>query len=368
MSRYSIFYNLNRKIVITTLIIISIVVLMFTLFYQYTLNLSTNDLLSYEDLVSVNKRNKLTSILASLMLIIISLLTISLYRINQIKSITNNLLSEENSELQLAKDNIESKLKKYTFLKLDKQLISSIRQYLVFFSNYVNDSKKVDIIMHASEVEGGLDIAFDFPETTTKEELQIWLDEYLGFLTAEKDNFQVNTVAEVTNEKADILILKLKNQVQHFKHSLDILKVENNLLKSHNEQISDITKLIASKGNQLFVATAENSTIINEQSNTTDKTQFIGNSFNKSEINISEIDDRIVDLIKTFSKNSKKEKKLLAELATLKSETSSEKEKKKSGSLLRKFLETCNSETAKEIIQTIAEKGEGWVQYIGTML
>ncbi|MBC8754620.1 hypothetical protein H2O64_08035 [Kordia sp. YSTF-M3] len=269
--------------------------------------------------------------------------------------------------MKLEKEDAESKLKKYTFLKLDKHLISSISQYLVFFSNYVKDSKKVNITMHASEVEGGLDIAFDFPETTTREELQIWLDEYLGFLTTDKENFQVNTVAEVTNEKADVLILKLKSQVQHFKHSLDILKLENNLLKSHNEQISDITKLLASKGNQLFVAAAENSTVIKEQRNTTDKTQFIGNLINNSNIHISEIDDRIVDLIKEFSKNNKEEKKLLSNLETLQSDKSSEKEKKKSGSLIRKFLETCNTEVAKEIIQTIAEKGEGWVQYIAGM-
>ncbi len=57
------------------------------------------------------KRNKLTSILSSALLIIISLLTISLYRNNQIKVKTNNLLLKKNSELQLAKDNAEKAMK-----------------------------------------------------------------------------------------------------------------------------------------------------------------------------------------------------------------------------------------------------------------
>ncbi|EDP96287.1 hypothetical protein U8527_09255 [Kordia algicida OT-1] len=274
---------------------------------------------------------------------------------------------DKNAQLIIAKNIAESKLKQYTFLKLDKHLISSIRQYLVFFSNYVKDSKKVEIIMHASEVEGGLDIAFDFPETTTKEELQTWLNEYLGFLKTDKNNLQVNAVDDVTDKEADVLILKLKNQIQHFKHSLDILQVENNLLKSQNEQITDITKLLASKSDQFFIPIGNNNSIVKEQSNTTDKTQFIGSSFHKSEINISEIDDKIVDLIKTLSKNTKQEKKLLSNLETLKSETASEKEKKKSGSMIRKFLETCNTEVAKEVIQTISENGEGWIQYIGTL-
>ncbi|PTX63481.1 phospho-acceptor domain-containing protein [Kordia periserrulae] len=65
----------------------------------------------YEDSNQKGKRNKLTSILSSALLIIISLLTISLYRNNQIKVKTNNLLLKKNSELQLAKDNAEKAMK-----------------------------------------------------------------------------------------------------------------------------------------------------------------------------------------------------------------------------------------------------------------
>ncbi|MFD0862633.1 response regulator [Sungkyunkwania multivorans] len=53
------------------------------------------------------KTAKLTSILSSALLIIISLLTISLYRNNQIKIKTNQLLVKKNNELQLAKDKAE---------------------------------------------------------------------------------------------------------------------------------------------------------------------------------------------------------------------------------------------------------------------
>jgi len=268
-----------------------------------------------------------------------------------------NKLIEENIEL-------ESKIKQYTFLKLDKHLISSIHQYLVFFSNYVKDSKKVDITMHASEVEGGLDIAFDFPESVTKEELQTWLDEYLGFLTTDKNELQVNTVAEVTEKEADILILKLKNQKQYFEHSLEILRMENRLLKSENEHKKDVIKLLASKSDQIFIPIGDNNSLIKEQTNTTDKPQFIGNTFQESNINISEINDTIIDLIKTYAENNKQQTQLLSNLKTLQSETASEKKKKKSGGMIRKFLETCNTEVAKKVIQTISKNGEGWVQYI----
>ncbi len=52
-------------------------------------------------------RSKLTSVLTSAFLIIISLLTISLYRNNQIKLKTNDLLLKKNLELQMAKEEAE---------------------------------------------------------------------------------------------------------------------------------------------------------------------------------------------------------------------------------------------------------------------
>ncbi|QLE01708.1 response regulator [Galbibacter sp. BG1] len=55
--------------------------------------------------------SKLTSVLSSALLIIISLLTISLYRNNQIKFKTNDLLLKKNRELQTAKDKAEKAMR-----------------------------------------------------------------------------------------------------------------------------------------------------------------------------------------------------------------------------------------------------------------
>ena len=55
--------------------------------------------------------SKLTSVLSSALLIIISLLTISLYRNNQIKFKTNDLLLKKNKELQIAKEDAEKAMR-----------------------------------------------------------------------------------------------------------------------------------------------------------------------------------------------------------------------------------------------------------------
>ncbi len=60
-----------------------------------------------DELNQTVKISKLTSILSSALLIIISLLTISLYRNNQIKIKTNQLLVKKNNELQIAKEKAE---------------------------------------------------------------------------------------------------------------------------------------------------------------------------------------------------------------------------------------------------------------------
>lgn len=57
-----------------------------------------------EELKESQNRSELTAILASAFLIIISLLAVSLYRNNQIKLKTNDLLQTKNQELQKAKD------------------------------------------------------------------------------------------------------------------------------------------------------------------------------------------------------------------------------------------------------------------------
>ena len=57
-----------------------------------------------EDLNESKNKSELTAILASAFLIIISLLAVSLYRNNQIKLKTNDLLQTKNNELKLARD------------------------------------------------------------------------------------------------------------------------------------------------------------------------------------------------------------------------------------------------------------------------
>lgn len=73
-------------------------------FFSRVLDQMNKDAEEQQQTVNISK---LTSVLSSALLIIISLLTVSLYRNNQIKYKTNDLLLKKNLELQIAKEEAE---------------------------------------------------------------------------------------------------------------------------------------------------------------------------------------------------------------------------------------------------------------------
>ncbi len=167
------------------------------------------------------KRNKLTSILSSALLIIISLLTISLYRNNQIKVKTNNLLLKKNSELQLAKDNAEKAM------KAKAQFLSTVTHELR------TPLYAVTGLTHLLLEEN--------PSESQKEHLKSlkFSGDYL--LTFINDILQVNKIEarKLAVEKAPLQLKKVLNDVVN---SLTQTSKENN-----NKIVLDIDKGIPDK-------------------------------------------------------------------------------------------------------------------------
>lgn len=307
-------------------------------------------------------RNKTTFILCG----IITFFLLSLLLLFLAKSQISELklkLEDTKAEKIIA----ESKLKHYTFLKLDKNLVSSIHQYLIFFPNYVRSSKKINISMYISEEPDGLDISFEIPMSIKKNEFQVWLNEYLNFLIKDEKEFKIETVENISKIEKELLIFELKNKIKSYKQSIEaekqklqnkivnIEKNENGVDQSYKDLHKETLKAI-----QKMLDTFKNPTQINNFGGI----QIINSKIENSTIQISEINDKIIGLIEKFADNSTQKTALLSNLETLKSETASEEEKKKSGGMIKEFLKSCSGETAKQIIKTIAENGEGWVQYI----
>ncbi|MCR8669271.1 hypothetical protein NO995_16405 [Aestuariibaculum sp. M13] len=337
---------------------------------QSYLNLSINILL----LLNSEKidLSVLISFLSIILITILSLLTLSLYKNNNIRLETNNRLHQKNGELIIAKEKAEleateanKQLKKYTLIKIDKHLKTAINQYLSFFSTFVEESKKVSIKMHTMDSEDGLQISFDIPEQLDKNTLQEWFDDYLKYLYSNKNEINVKTAAGVTTEETDILILKLKSQINHYKRQLDILKIENSYLQDNSEFIKDIVKLLSSKSNQIFISSPNNQ--IHKQNNYSNQSQFIGSTINTDYFTISNIDEEIMNLIKESSIGISNQTELLNSIKITKDDSLPEEKRRKHGRLVRKFLETSVSESAKEILKFVIANSDSWLKYISNL-
>ncbi|WP_290701517.1 hypothetical protein [Lacinutrix sp.] len=271
------------------------------------------------------------------------------------------MIAKEKAEIAIK--NISEKLNRYTFLKLDDFVKNAVIQYLSYFSSFVSESRKTSIKLNIEEVDEGINISFDSSDDIDELTLKDWFDDYIDFLYNKDEVITIDTDKSVTSDESDIIILKLKNQINNFNRQIDIAKVENSFLKDEVKYLRNVTNLLSAKSNQFFISSTNQDSVSNNQNYYSNGSQFIGNTINDA-INISNVDERLLTLISDFSRNEKEKNQLYESFNKVKDNTTNEKEKKKSGSYIKKFLESVSSETAKELISYITENASGWMKYI----
>lgn len=126
-------------------------------------------------------------------------------------------------------------------IELPRQVNFSLHQYLLYFERYALYAKGIQIIYELKEQEGGLKIGFESNQEIGVKEFRNWLAEYLSFLDVDLDNISVNFEFDTTVRNADLLIADLRNQVSHFKNTLEIEKLRNNLLQDQNEFLKKLS-------------------------------------------------------------------------------------------------------------------------------
>jgi hypothetical protein len=90
--------------------------------------------------------------------------------------------------------------------------------------------------------------------------------------------------------------------------------------------------------------------------------QFADTIINNSPT-LDETDARFLKLIHDNTHSDEERQQLVQSLENVKAEDTDEAEKKKSGGLLKKFLESGVSETSKQIVKEIFESGADYLQY-----
>lgn len=162
--------------------------------------------------------SKLTSVLSSALLIIISLLTISLYRNNQIKFKTNDLLLKKNLELQIAKDSAERAMQaKAQFLstvshELRTPLYAVTGLTHLLLEEDPKESQKEHLKSLQYSGEYLLNFINDILQINKIEANKLVLDSY-PFDFKQVLSKVVNSLAQAAKEKNNNIILKVDDTI-----------------------------------------------------------------------------------------------------------------------------------------------------------
>ena len=136
-----------------------------------------------------------------------------------------------------------------TTLYIPKEIATSYKQFLDFFSEYVLVAKGKDIQFDTFKRGESLEVQVNTNEETTIDKVGEYLEEYMGFAKQNIDNLKINIETNLSDNEFNILILDLKHQVTSLKHSLDLAQLKNNMLDKEVDYFKQLTMGFANKDN-----------------------------------------------------------------------------------------------------------------------
>ncbi len=149
-------------------------------------------------------------------------------------------------------DNKEDSAKIKNKIKIPEALRTAFQQYLIFFNNFVEKTKSVNVDLQINQYNEGLEISYS--KTIDSPKIQEYLNEYIGFIRQEVDNINPKFENSLSKPKKDIFIVELKNQIRHLTGQIEIKKVENNLLQKQVEMLHEVLVVGSSKPTTHFIS------------------------------------------------------------------------------------------------------------------
>src|SRR5690606_18318512 len=200
--------------------------------------------------------SKLTSVLSSALLIIISLLTISLYRNNQIKFKTNDLLVKKNRELQVAKEEAEKAMRaKGEFLStVSHELRTPLYAVTGLTHLLLEENPKESQKEHLKSLKFSGEYLLDFINDIlqiNKIDANKLLAEKLVFELPKTLQDVASSLRQTANENNNTIVLELDPQIPNklvgdsLKLSQILINLVGNALKfTENGKVIVLTKLV----------------------------------------------------------------------------------------------------------------------------
>lgn len=247
--------------------------------------------------------------------------------------------------LKILNDVDEAIIAKSFKIKLPKEIRTAVKQYLIFFEEFVYKSKGYKIDLSIQKTDDGLQVNISEKENTNIEKLKNWMTEFVGLLYQNIDNLTIEFETSTSEFKADLLIADLKNQVTSMRNSLEIARVENKYLSKDVDYLKELVDKLNNKDFMITQSLIQSSP----------KLLLTERLYNDPKLN--DTDRELIDIIYENTTSEIERRELLKSIKTIKNLDSKTEDVNKSKSLFKKFLESGISETAKQIVKEIIEFG-----------
>ncbi|MBP6236017.1 MAG: hypothetical protein KA536_07745 [Saprospiraceae bacterium] len=264
--------------------------------------------------------------------------------------ICQNMLKDIIIETTNYIDSIEKAINSKKFkLNLSQELKNPISQYLSFFSTYILKTKGVEVNLKIEEITDGIEILFDKKNDSNYDNINEWMMEFINHIKENTGIYEINYEIQRSENEQKILILSLNQQISHLKNYIDIIRLENNLLKDTNYFFKELLLNISSQKIEV------KNLISNDTYN------FIDNAISEYEL-LNNDDREFLKLIYENTSSESERKELIESLKNLKDPKVSEEDREKSKSKFRKFMEKGLSEATKQIFKKLIDASfENWI-------
>ncbi len=128
-------------------------------------------------------------------------------------------------------------------IPIDNNFKTALKQYLVFFNDFVSVTKGININFEVTTYEEGIELNFKLNSEQELIEVKNYLDEYINFTRANIDNLKPEFKTNINEFQKDILIADLKNQIRSMQSSLEIRSLEIRMLNKQVEQFYNLLSL-----------------------------------------------------------------------------------------------------------------------------
>jgi len=153
--------------------------------------------------------------------------------------ILRNLLDD--MEVHARDNEIGKKAKIYTdVIKMPQQFRTSIKQYLIFFNDFVNIAKGKDVNLEVHSHEEGLELIIGIDVDNQIDEVHKYLSEYVGFIKQKIDDIHLNLETNITPRETELLIVELRNQIRNLHSSMEIKMVANKFLEQERDKYYEL--------------------------------------------------------------------------------------------------------------------------------